>query len=57
MDKGTLNEAVVKRIATTKEVIEDFLGALNSGQRKKILKNEKIRADCILFGVEIEEEE
>lgn len=55
MNKDTLNEAVEACKAETKEVIETFLGALNSGQRKKILKQENIKAICNRFGVETEE--
>lgn len=57
MNKGILRKAIDKYKAFCRQALEDFLSELNQGQRKKILKKENIRRWCVIFGVEIEEEE
>ena len=44
MDKNTLNEAVNACKAETKEALQMVYNELNSGQQKKLLKNEAIKA-------------
>jgi len=41
--------------AETKEALETVLAELNQGQRKKIVKNEKVKALLERYGVEISE--
>ena len=54
MNKDTLNNAVAKAKAETKEALQTVYDALNSGQQKKILKEEKVKALFDLYGVEYE---
>lgn len=44
MDKDTLNEAVKACKAETKEALQMVYNELNSGQQKKLLKNETVKA-------------
>ena len=44
MDKDTLNEAVKACKAETKEALQTVYNTLNSGQQKKLLKNETVKA-------------
>lgn len=44
MDKDTLNEAVKACKAETKEALQTVYNTLNSGQQKKLLKNEAVKA-------------
>lgn len=52
MNKNTLNEAVKACKAETKEALQTFYDALNPGQQKQILKNEKVKEKCDFFGIE-----
>ena len=52
MNKNTLNEAVNACKAETKEALQTFYDALNPGQQKQILKNEKVKEKCDFYGVE-----
>ena len=51
MDKTTLNEAVKACKETTKEALLTVYEALNQGQQKKLLKNEKVKALFELYDV------
>lgn len=55
MNKETLDKAVAKAKAETKEAMQTMYDALNSGQQKKIVKNEKVKALFDLYGVEYTE--
>ena len=44
MEKDTLNEAVKACKAETKEALQTVYNTLNSGQQKKLLKNEAVKA-------------
>ena len=44
MDKDTLNEAVKACKAETKEALQTVYNELNSGQQKKLLNNEAVKA-------------
>lgn len=52
MTVAELTEKVDALKGETKEAIETILAELNQGQRKKILKNEKVKALCERYGVE-----
>lgn len=52
MNKDTLNKAVEAWKSETKEAIETIVAELNNGQRKKLLKNETIKALFDRYGVE-----
>ena len=52
MNKDTLNKAVEVCKNETKEAIETIIAELNNGQRKKLLKNETIKALLDRYGVE-----
>lgn len=54
MNKDKLNEAVAACKAETKAALETVYNALNQGQRKKILKDEKVKKKFDRFGVEYE---
>ena len=54
MKKRTLDERVSRLKSETGGAIALILGELNQGQRKKILKNEKVRALCERYGVSAE---
>lgn len=51
MNKTTLNEAVAKRKAETKIALQTVYDALNSGQQKKIVKDEAVKALFDRYGV------
>lgn len=55
MDKKTLNDAVAKCKAETKNALQTVYDALNQGQQKKIVKNEDVKALFDLYGVEYSE--
>ena len=57
MRKDKLTKAVIEVKAEFKNVLQTIYDALNSGQKKKILKNEKVKAAFGLYGVETEETE
>ena len=44
MDKDTLNEAVKACKEETKEALQTVYNELNSGQQKKLLKKEAVKA-------------
>lgn len=52
MNKDTLSKAVKNCKGETKEAIETIIAELNNGQRKKLLKNETIKALFDRYGVE-----
>lgn len=54
MNKDTLNEAVNACKTETKEALETVLAELNQGQRKKIIRNERVKPILERFGVETE---
>ena len=43
MNKNTLNEAVAKCKADTKNALQTVYDALNQGQQKKIVKDEAVK--------------
>lgn len=53
MTKEALNQAVAKAKQDTKDALQTVYDALNQGQQKKILKDEKVKALFELYGVEI----
>lgn len=55
MNKDTLTNAVIKAKTETKEALQTVFDALNQGQQKKILKDEKVKALFDLYGVEYTE--
>ena len=52
MLKTTLKKAIETYKAIFKEALELIISELNQGQRKKLLKNEKIKKIFDVFGVE-----
>lgn len=54
MRKDKLTKAVNKAKAETKNALQTVYDALNQGQQKKILKDEKVKALFDLYGVETE---
>jgi hypothetical protein len=52
MLKADLTKAVDKCKAETKEALQTVYDALNQGQQKKIVKDEKVKALFDLYGVE-----
>ena len=54
MKKKTLTEAVVEAKTNTKNALQTVYNALNSGQQKKIVKDEAVKALFDLYGVEYE---
>ena len=54
MDKNTLNEAVNACKNETKEALETVLAELNQGQRKKLIRNERVKPILERFDVEAE---
>ena len=54
MKKSELTAAVDKAKAETKTALETVYNALNSGQQKKLLKDEAVKALFDLYGVEYE---
>lgn len=55
MTKQELTAAVEAAKAETKAALETVYAALNQGQRKKIVKDEKVKALFDLYGVEYDE--
>ena len=55
MNKDTLNNAVAKAKAETKDAMQTMYDALNQGQQKKIVKDEKVKALFDLYGVDYAE--
>ena len=54
MNKQNLKESVTDAKAETKEALQTVYDALNNGQQKKILKNDKVKNLFDLYGVEHE---
>lgn len=54
MRKDKLTAAVSETKTDTKTALQTVYDALNQGQRKKILKDEKVKALFDLYGVETE---
>ena len=54
MNKETLNTAVAKAKAETKNALQTVYDTLNQGQQKKIVKDDKVKALFDLYGVEYE---
>ena len=52
MKKTELISAVAKTKSEVKNALQTVYDALNSGQQKKILKDEKVKALFDLYGVE-----
>lgn len=52
MNKNTLNNAVDKCRQETKNALQTVYDALNQGQQKKIVKDEKVKSLFDLYGVE-----
>lgn len=55
MTKKQLREATVTAKNETKTALQTVYNALNSGQKKKIVKDEKVKALFDLYGVEYTE--
>lgn len=53
MKKDKLIERVESLKAETREALQTVYGELNSGQKKKILKAEKVKALFERYGVEV----
>lgn len=51
MDKVTLNEAVKACKGNTRQALQTVYDALNHGQQKKIVKDEKVKALFDLYEV------
>lgn len=51
MLKAELNQAVEKCRTQTKEALQTVYDALNQGQQKKLLKDDKVKALFDLYGV------
>lgn len=54
MNKTTLNEAVAKCKDETRVALQTVYDTLNQGQRKKIAKDEQVKALFDLYGVKYE---
>jgi hypothetical protein len=52
MTKAQLEAAVTAAKADTREALQVVYDALNQGQQKKIVKDDKVRALFDLYGVE-----
>ena len=52
MTREHLNNAVSKAKTETKDALQTVYDALNQGQQKKIVKDEKVKALFDLYGVE-----
>lgn len=52
MKKNELTKAVDARINETRNALQTVYDALNQGQRKKIVKDEKVKELFDLYGVE-----
>lgn len=57
MKKSELKEKVQTVKSEIQEALQTVYDALNSGQQKKILKNEKVKALFDRYGVKYETEE
>lgn len=55
MKKADLTKAVDVAKLNTKEALQLVYDSLNSGQQKKIVKKEKVKAQFDLYGVEYSE--
>lgn len=55
MTKETLDRAVAKAKTDTKDALQTVYDALNQGQKKKIVKDEKVKALFDLYGVDYTE--
>lgn len=55
MRKQELTKAVEEAKAETRDALQTVYDALNQGQQKKILKDEKVKALFDLYGVTYEE--
>lgn len=55
MKKTMLDEAVAKCKIETKNALQTVYDTLNSGQQKKLIKDEKVKALFDLYGVEYTE--
>ena len=55
MKKFELTQAVTEAKNETKNALQTVYDALNSGQKKKIVKNENVKALFDLYGVEYTE--
>jgi hypothetical protein len=55
MEKYELHKRVTDTILVTKEALQTVYDALNQGQRKKIVKNTKVKKLFDLYGVEYSE--
>lgn len=55
MKKAELREATEAAKATTREALQTMYDALNQGQQKQIVKDEKVKALFDLYGVEYNE--
>lgn len=55
MKKAQLTAAVNAAKAETREALQTVYNELNNGQRKKLVKSEKVKALFDRFGVEYEE--
>lgn len=55
MTKEKLKTAVEAAKSETREALQTVYDALNQGQQKKILKDEKVKALFDLYGVEVQE--
>lgn len=54
MKKADLTAAVSSAKAETKAALETVLAALNQGQRKKLVKDDAVRALLERYGVEVD---
>lgn len=54
MTKNELNSAVMAAKAETREALQTVYDALNHGQQKQIIKDEKVKALFDLYGVNYE---
>lgn len=55
MRKQELTKAVGEAKTETRDALQTVYDALNQGQKKKIVKNEKVKALFDLYGVTYEE--
>ena len=57
MNKESLTQAVKKAKEQTRQALQTVYNTLNQGQKKKLVKDEGVRALFDLYGVEYEEQE
>lgn len=55
MTKAELREAVEQTKTDTKNALQEVYNALNTGQKKQIIKNSSVKDLFDLYGVEYEE--